>query len=256
MQDLNLNTKKIDDYRSALLLNSNFYINKKKQLKILHISNFGNWLFNRLYFISIAKKLSNGFIRSGHDVLDLSDRDVVRYNRIFPNIDGYNYLNKQIIETSKNYNPDFILLGHSYNIYDDTFEKIRSFNKNVVISQWFEDHLADTGPDFISNRKKLFKYQKYITSNFITTHPSALKFLKSETNYFYLPIPVDKNIERLNIYQNKHCMNDLFFSMSHGVNRGTLKKNKKEERTIFLFNRPMCSKRGKFVISPEGILKI
>ena len=234
MHDLNLNTKKIDDYRSALLLNSNFYINKKKQLKILHISNFGNWLFNRLYFISIAKKLSNGFIRSGHDVLDLSDRDVVRYNRIFPNIDGYNYLNKQIIETSKNYNPDFILLGHSYNIYDDTFEKIKSFNKNIVISQWFEDHLADTGPDFISNRKKLFKYQKHITSNFITTHPSALKFLKSETNYFYLPIPVDKNIERLNIYQNKHCMNDLFFSMSHGVNRGTLKKNKKEERTIFI----------------------
>ena len=234
LHDLNLNTKKIDDYRSGLLINSNFYINKKKQLKILHISNFGNWLFNRLYFISIAKKLSNGFIRSGHDVLDLSDRDVVRYNRIFPNIDGYNYLNKQIIETSKNYNPDFILLGHSYNIYDDTFEKIKSFNKNIVISQWFEDHLADTGPDFISNRKKLFKYQKYITSNFITTHPSALKFLKSETNYFYLPIPVDKNIERLNIYQNKHCMNDLFFSMSHGVNRGTLKKNKKEERTIFI----------------------
>ena len=234
LHDLNLNTKKIDDYRSGLLINNNFYINKKKQLKILHISNFGNWLFNRLYFISIAKKLSNGFIRSGHDVLDLSDRDVVRYNRIFPNIDGYNYLNKQIIETSKNYNPDFILLGHSYNIYDDTFEKIKSFNKNIVISQWFEDHLADTGPDFISNRKKLFKYQKYITSNFITTHPSALKFLKSETNYFYLPIPVDKNIERLNIYQNKHCMNDLFFSMSHGVNRGTLKKNKKEERTIFI----------------------
>jgi len=234
LHDLNLNTKKIDDYRSGLLINNNFYINKKKQLKILHISNFGNWLFNRLYFISIAKKLSNGFIRSGHDVLDLSDRDIVRYNRIFPNVDGYNYLNKQIIETSKNYNPDFILLGHSYNIYDDTFEKIKSFNKNIVISQWFEDHLADTGPDFISNRKKLFKYQKYITSNFITTHPSALKFLKSETNYFYLPIPVDKNIERLNIYQNKHCMNDLFFSMSHGVNRGTLKKNKKEERTIFL----------------------
>ena len=234
LHDLNLNTKKIDDYRSGLLINNNFYINKKKQLKILHISNFGNWLFNRLYFISIAKKLSNGFIRSGHDVLDLSDRDVVRYNRIFPNIDGYNYLNKQIIETAKNYNPDFILLGHSYNIYDDTFEKIKSINKNIVISQWFEDHLADTGPDFISNRKKLFKYQKYITSNFITTHPSALKFLKSETNYFYLPIPVDKNIERLNIYQNKHCMNDLFFSMSHGVNRGTLKKNKKEERTIFI----------------------
>ena len=35
------------------------FAGKNKKLKILHISNFGNWLFNRLYFISIAKKLSN-----------------------------------------------------------------------------------------------------------------------------------------------------------------------------------------------------
>jgi len=235
LHNLNDNTKKIDQYRSELLLiNNKFFINKSKKLKILHISNFGNWLFNRLYFISIAKKLSNGFIRSGHDVLDLSDRDVVRYNRVFPNVNGYNFLNKHILESAKNYNPDFILLGHSNNIYDETFEKIILNNKNVVISQWFEDHLADTGPDFQSNRKKIFKYRKYIKSNFITTHPSALKFLQDKKNFFYLPIPVDENIERLNIFNNKHCMNDLFFSMSHGVNRGTLKKNKKEERTIFI----------------------
>ncbi len=234
LHNLNINTKKIDKYRSEILANKKLFINNNKKLKILHISNFGNWLFNRLYFISIAKKLSNGFIRSGHDVLDLSDRDVVRYNRVFPNVNAYNYLNKQILETTKNYNPDFILLGHSNNIYDETFEKIISNNKNVVISQWFEDHLADTGPDYQSNRKKIFKYKKYIKSNFITTHPSALKFLQNEKNFFYLPIPVDENIERLNIYENKHCMNDLFFSMSHGVNRGTLKKNKKEERTVFI----------------------
>jgi len=234
LHNLNVNTKKIDSYRSQLLVNNKVFAGKNKKLKILHISNFGNWLFNRLYFISIAKKLSNGFIRSGHDVLDLSDRDVVRYNRVFPNVNAYNYLNKQILETTKNYNPDFILLGHSNNIYDETFEKIKSNNKNVVISQWFEDHLADTGPDYQSNRRKIFKYRNYIKSNFITTHPSALRFLKKENNFFYLPIPVDENIERLNIYKNKHCMNDLFFSMSHGVNRGTLKKNKKEERTVFI----------------------
>ena len=110
MHELQLNTKKIDDYRNDLLSSKKFAIKKNKQLKILHISNFGNWLFNRLYFISIAKKLSNGFIRSGHDVLDLSDRDIVRYNRLIPNINSYDYLNKQIIETSKNYKPDLILL--------------------------------------------------------------------------------------------------------------------------------------------------
>ena len=234
--ELNLNTKKIDDYRSQLLDKKYFFINKKRKLKIFHISNFGNWLFNRLYFISIAKKLSNGFIRSGHDVLDLSDRDIVRYNRLFPDMNGFQYLNKQIVETAKNYNPDLILLGHSYNIYKESFETIKSFNKNVVIAQWFEDHLADTGPDYLTNREKLFKYKDYVKSNFITTHPSALKFLKNKKNFFYLPIPVDKNIEKLNIYENDHSISDLFFSMSHGVNRGKLKRNKRDDRTFFIDN--------------------
>ena len=62
----------------------------------------------------------------------LNDRDVVRFNRILPAANGYNYLNKQIVETFKNYNPDFVLLGHSYNIHNDTFEKIKSINKNVM----------------------------------------------------------------------------------------------------------------------------
>ena len=236
MHELQLNTKKIDSYRDDLLSSKKFAIKKNKQLKILHISNFGNWLFNRLYFISIAKKLSNGFIRSGHDVLDLSDRDIVRYNRLMPNVNSYNYLNKQIIETSKNYKPDLILLGHSFNIYKETFEKIKSENKNVAISQWFEDHLAETGPDYISSRRKLVQYKEYLTSNFITTHPSALNFLNKEKNYYYLPIPVDRNIERLNIYENNNSIRDLFFSMSHGVNRGKLRKNKTDERTIFIDN--------------------
>ena len=55
-----------------------------------------------------------------------------------------------------------------------------------MISQWFEDHLADTGPDYLSNRQKLFKYEDYVKSNFITTHPSALSFLKDKKNFFYL----------------------------------------------------------------------
>ena len=253
LHNLDKNTKKIDKYRSELFYEKRFYVNKKTRLKILHISNFGNWLFNRLYFISIAKKLSNGFIRSGHDVLDLSDRDIIRYNRVFPDVKGHKYLNKQILETVKNYYPDFILLGHSYNIESDTLEKIKSLNKNIVISQWFEDHLANTGPDYITNREKLFKYQNFIKSNFITTHPSALNFLKRNNNFFYLPIPVDKNIERLNIFENTNSIKDLFFSMSHGVNRGKLKMNKSDERTGFIDN--LIDKNPNIVFDVYGYKK-
>ena len=70
--------------------------------------------------------------------------------------------------------------------------------------------------------------------NFITTHPSALNFIKNKQNYFYFPIPVDKNIEKLNIYKNNASIYDLFFTMSHGVNRGVLKANKTDERYPFV----------------------
>ena len=86
----------------------------------------------------------------------------------------------------------------------------------------------------MSNQKRLLQYEPYIDYNFITTEPSVLPFLSNKKNFFYLPIPVDRNIENLNIYNNRESVYDLFFTMSHGVNRGILKNNKKDERDSFI----------------------
>ena len=233
--DIRKNTKIFDLLREEIINEKNIFINRNiNNLKILNISNFGSRQFNRLYYISIAKKLANGFIRNGHDVINVSDRDVGKFNKSFRDFKGKSYLNTMIYETAKNYKPDLILLGHSYDIDNSTLERIKDQSKNTVISQWFEDHLADSGPDFSSNRKKLLKYDNFITSNFITTHPSTLSFLKKKKNFHYLPIPVDRNIEKLKIYENINQINDVFFSMSHGVNRGKLKRDKQDERHNFI----------------------
>ncbi len=232
--NLDSNTKKIDTYRNEIFKKVIFSIHKKTRLKILHISNFGNRLFNRLYFISIAKKISNGLIRLGHDVVNISDRDTIRFNRTVSAKTGVNYLNKLFIETVKNYSPDLIILGHSDNLNIETFEQIKKINKNLKIIQWFEDNLHSDGPDPLLNQKRLLKYKSFIDHNFITTHPSVLNFIKNKKNYSYMPIPVDKNIERLNVYENKTPIYDLFFTMSHGVNRGILKSDKTDERYPFV----------------------
>ena len=86
----------------------------------------------------------------------------------------------------------------------------------------------------MSNQKRLLQYEPYIDYNFITTEPSVLPFLSNKKKFFYLPIPVDRNIENLNIYNNGESVYDLFFTMSHGVNRGILKNNKKDERDSFI----------------------
>ena len=232
--DLNINTKKIDSYRGKILNEFNFYTQKKNTLKIIHISNFGNRLFNRLYFISIAKKISNGLIRLGHDVINISDRDTIRFNRTVSAKTGINYLNKLFIESVKNYSPDLIILGHSDNLKIETLEEIKKFKKDIKIIQWFEDNLHSSGPDPWLNQDRLLKYKPFMDHNFITTHPSALNFIKNNNLFSYMPIPVDKNIERLNVYENKTPIYDLFFTMSHGVNRGILKSDKIDERYPFV----------------------
>ena len=234
LHKLSENTKKIDNYRNEIIKNVAFSISKKRNLKILHISNFGSRLANRLYFISIARKLSNGFIRNGHDVVNLSDRDIIKFNRYVSGKSGVKQLNEIFYESVENYNPDLILFGHSDNINLETLDKVKTLNKNLKIAQWFEDNLALEGPDPKSNQKRLLQYEPLIDYSFITTDPSALSFINGKKNYYYMPIPADKNIEKLNVYENNKSIYDLFFTMSHGVNRGVLKSNKKDERDPFI----------------------
>ncbi len=229
------NTQRIDKMRQELFFTKNINVNSnKKNFKIINISNFGSRLNYRLYYISIAKKLSNGLIRKNNDVLNISDRDVTRYNKTVNDLNGTKYLNKLILDTTMNYKPDLLLLGHAYDIDLNTLYEIKRSSKNIKIAQWFEDHLHEEGPDYKSNRSKLLKYDDVIDHNFITTHPSSLNFLRKRENFNYLPIPVDKNIENLNISKENDQISDVFFSMSHGVNRGSLKKNKIDERNDFI----------------------
>ena len=234
VHDLKKNTIKIDSLRSDLIKNFSFYISKKKNFKIVHVSNFGQRQANRLYNISIAKKISNGLIRNGHDVVNISDRDIVRLNRGIKNISkGFDYLNNLLIETLDNYKPDAIILGHVNNINEKTLEIIKNKNKNIKITQWFEDNLSKNGPDPIANKRNFLKYAEYIDQSFVTTDPKTLK-LDKKFKCHYLPIPVDKNIEYLECYKNISPIKDLFFTMSHGVNKGVLRKNKIDVREPFV----------------------
>ena len=61
-----------------------------------------------------------------------------------------------------------------------------------------------------------------------------------------MPIPVDKNIETLNIYKNKHRYKDLFFALSHGVNYGSLRSSSRDERETFITKLSDIGKNIKF----------
>ena len=105
---------------------------------------------------------------------------------------------------------------------------------NRKIALWYEDHIADYGPNWKNNLNLIEQNHDLIDKYFITTHPSVIKTKINKSKLNFLPIPVDRNIENLKIYENKHRYKDLFFALSHGVNFGGLRKNSKDEREVFL----------------------
>ena len=228
---INENTKIIDQIRENIFprFNVNYIKNK---LKIINLYNQGQKLNYRLFNISLGKKFTNGFVRNGHDVLEISDRDYIRNNRSFNLIPNKINFQNFFIETFKNYNPDMLFFGHTKNLTLETLDTIRSINKNLVISQWNEDPVM-SGLEYSKlNLSNINLYSDFVDHNFITTDPSIIKN-KSNKNFHFFFVPVDKNIERFDVYKLKP-KNDLFYAMSHGVNRATLKHGTEDNRIKFL----------------------
>ena len=222
---------KIDRLKNHLLI-PKFNFNNGKKLKILHISQFDERNDFRLFNISIASKISKGFIRNDHDVINLSYRNYISKN-ILKN--KYDFINNKIESIVENYRPSLIVLGHNNVLSRDTIEKIKH-KHNSKISLWYEDALGvrGKGPNWQQNLGLIEKNHDFIDSYFTTTHPDEIKSQISKKKMNFLPIPVDKNIEDLELYKIEGKFKDLFFALSHGVNFGKLKKRKTDEREKFI----------------------
>ena len=226
------NTKIIDQVRQDIFPNYNLNI-LKKRLKIINLYNQGQKNNHRLFNISLGKKFTNGFIRNNHDVLEISDRDFLKNNKTFNLIPNRINFQRYLIETCKNYNPDLLFFGHTKNIDLNTIDEIKSYNKNLIISQWNEDPVMPSLEYSKKNISNINLYSNFVDHNFITTHPSIIKNKVNSKNFHFFFVPVDKNIECFEVYK-MNPRKDLFYAMSHGVNRAILKEGIEDSRVKFL----------------------
>ena len=226
-------TALLDNIRSDILRPQIFFfnnINKNTKFKILHITNFNERHNGRLHY-NTGRRLNNGFIRSGHNVLALSDRDVLKQNKTFTDMKGKTFLNEKLIKCYENFKPNIIILGHADNVSNETLEYLKNKDKYLKVAQWFLDPVSKKGPDYKKNRDRIISKSNLCNLNFLTTSPAALDF--NLKNSQFIPNPCDEAFETLNNYNND-CKSDLFFAMSHGVHRGNLKSGKIDDREIFI----------------------
>jgi len=227
-------SKLIDNIRDQkLLLNKKINLKKiKKPLRILHVTNFNERHNGRLFF-NTGRRINNGFIRLGNSVLEFSDRDIQKHYKNYSDISGSKSLNNKLKKTCYNYKPDLLVLGHADLISERELGELKNEYPFLKIAQWFLDPLNRNGPDYEKNKKRILDKSKYIDSNFITTSPDVLNFLPKNVQNFFIPNPSDESFETLNNYQY-NCSNDVFFALSHGVHRGSLKLRAYDDREKFI----------------------
>lgn len=182
-------------------------------MKIIHAANFNIGKAGTAYY-SIDRKLSNGLVRNGHFVYNFSYRDIARGNNKFGSKRlGTGTMNRQLLETVYNIEPDILLIGHSEIIWNETLHEIKKILPNVVISMWYVDPLF--------NDKRLthiYDRLENIDNLYCTTGGELLfKFKREHNNVFYMPNPVDESIENLKNDEKNYFPIDLLFC---GIDKG------------------------------------
>lgn len=198
-----------------------------KKIKILHIADLHFRHCGRLFYSS-GKKINNGLILNGHNVLNISDRDVTSQKKNIFDIGSKKYLFDQIKKNIENFKPDLILFGHVDRLDYENFLLLKERYSSIRTAQWFLDPVNINGPDFEKNKNRFYLKYQFCDANFITTSVEEVKFLDNKKTFF-IPNPIDPSID---VYRNfeKTKSIDVFLAISHGQHRGILKRDYIDDR--------------------------
>ena len=83
-------------------------------------------------------------------------------------------------------------------------------------------------------KSNFFRNLEYVDYCFLTSSPKIFKKNKNFKKLKFIPNPVDTAIDHYKNYNNNHNEYDIFVAISHGQNRGILKKGKSDEREKFI----------------------
>lgn len=224
--DIKKITNKLDAIRSEILSFQNLKVDNNK-VRVLHIANFNENANGRLYY-SFANKLNNGFIKNDHITITISDRSYLRSNRtILKPFNPVKKFNDKILDTLKNFSPHILVIGHVFNISENIFSYCK--NHNIKICSWYIDSIS---PEFLKDDTKtnFFKNLDFVDYCFISSSRKRFRKHKHYNRLRFIPNPTDNTIDHYKNFNKNNLDSDVFVAISHGQNRGILKKGKIDQR--------------------------
>jgi hypothetical protein len=176
---------------------------------IVHAANFGirpKGAFQN----NVERKLTNGLIRNGHQVIAFSDREVAMAGSPFgaTRAGGLGYANRALADLCTAVEPDVLILGQTDVVRPQTVADVRARLPAMRVLQWSVDALFEPG-----NVERLTRNLPVVDATLVTTAGDALALLmRSEKRVGFLPNPVDFSIERGRNHLRAELPFDLFYA--------------------------------------------
>lgn len=177
-------------------------------MRIVHVTNY-NFKYLGARHYTFPNKITNGFIRNGHDVFVFSDRDVARASTPFHSRKmGAKPCNRKLIEVCRNFKPEILALCHADVITAHTIAEIRNLLPGLAVFQYNIDNLANVG-----NIDKIQSKAAVVDHTFSTTAGSILaQISRRNAPASFIPNPVDPSIETGKCFEKSDQKNDVFFA--------------------------------------------
>lgn len=224
----------------------------KRKLRILHVGNFG-FKTVKLFLHGVAAKLSSGWSRGGHHVINFSDRDIARWTGFGHRLWGARSTNRILKDFCAAADPDVLALGHADVITAETIAAIKAAQPRLKILQWNVDPLV-TGHHASAedNRARLRSKMELVDATFVSTPGEPLKeFAAPGRITGFLPNPVDPSFERGRNFELADLPNDVFLAVWIGSER---RYHAGDWRVIDEFATEMMSKLPGSRFSLHGVL--
>lgn len=177
--------------------------------------SYGPWVSRRsgLMFYCFGYRLANGFVRNGHFVLTMNDRDSRKMMLGSSWVGGW-HANRHLLLLADELRPDLLLLHHCDLISPDTILRVKEMLPNCRVAVVYYDDLL--------HPKSAQRFRRFLTDadfGFATTGGRTLAQFSDGCPVAFIPNAMDLSIDNASAFGTAHKSADVFCAI--GINSET-----------------------------------